>query len=131
VKIKIIPLEKRAWSRTLADGIEIPLHHFFRQHGRCAAGKRWPLQQRTAWIMAAISITRIWSPEPRSTLPVHAKGALFEVGDGHADKATAKWISPRSNFAGGTFHLRCEKACIKWPAAETPTHYITWASTTI
>jgi len=47
-KIKIIPLDEKRMVAKFAPGIEIPLHPFFRQHGRRATGKRGPLQQRSA-----------------------------------------------------------------------------------
>jgi acetamidase/formamidase len=37
-KMKIIPLDEKSMTGKFAPGIEIPLHPFFRQHGRGAAG---------------------------------------------------------------------------------------------
>jgi acetamidase/formamidase len=59
-------------------------------------------------------------------LPVHVAGALLSFGDGHAMQGhgevsgTALETSLR-----GTFELRVRKGPrLRWPRAETPTHYI-------
>jgi len=51
----------------------------------------------------------------------------LKSGDGHADKATAKWTSPRLKLRSiGRFQFIVRKDMhLKWPRAETPTHYIT------
>ena len=41
-KMKIIPLDRKRMVAEFAPGIEIPLHPFLWQHGRCAAGRLWP-----------------------------------------------------------------------------------------
>lgn len=60
-------------------------------------------------------------------LPIHVKGALFSVGDGHAAQGDGE-VDQTALETGmdGTFQffLRKEKR-IKWPRAETPTHFIT------
>jgi len=58
---------------------------------------------------------------------VHAKGALFEVGDGHAGQGNGEVdITALETQLTGTFQFVVRKDLhIKWPRAETPTHYIT------
>jgi acetamidase/formamidase len=60
-------------------------------------------------------------------LPVHAKGALLEVGDGHAGQGDGEVdITALETSLTGTFQLIVRKDMhLKWPRAETPTHYIT------
>ena len=59
-------------------------------------------------------------------IPVHAKGALFEVGDGHAGQGNGEVdITALETALTGTFQFIVRKDMhLKWPRAETPTHYI-------
>jgi acetamidase/formamidase len=60
-------------------------------------------------------------------IPVHAPGALFEVGDGHAGQGDGEVdITALETSLIGTFQFIVRKDMhLKWPRAETPTHYIT------
>ena len=60
-------------------------------------------------------------------IPVHAPGALFEVGDGHAGQGDGEVdITALETSLVGTFQFGVIKhKNLKWPRAETPTHYIT------
>jgi acetamidase/formamidase len=59
-------------------------------------------------------------------LPVHAAGALFEVGDGHAGQGNGEVdITALETMLTGTFQFIVHKdAHLLWPRAETPTSYI-------
>src|ERR1700674_582076 len=59
-------------------------------------------------------------------IPVHAKGALLEVGDGHAGQGNGEVdITAMETFLTGTFKLVVHKDHhLLWPRAETPTSYI-------
>jgi acetamidase/formamidase len=60
------------------------------------------------------------------TLPVHVPGALLSIGDGHALQGDGEVTGTALETSlRGTFELRVRKgARIRWPRAETPTHYI-------
>jgi acetamidase/formamidase len=60
-------------------------------------------------------------------LPVHVPGALLSVGDGHAMQADGEVTGTALETSlRGTFELRVRKGQrLRWPRAETPTHYIT------
>jgi len=60
-------------------------------------------------------------------IPVHAPGALFEVGDGHAGQGDGEVdLTALETSLIGTFQFIVRKDMhLKWPRAETPTHYIT------
>lgn len=70
---------------------------------------------------------------PGSTLylPVHAPGALFSCGDGHAAQGDGEvCVTALETALAGTFRFRLLKAGasgapLKQPRAETPTHWIT------
>jgi acetamidase/formamidase len=59
-------------------------------------------------------------------IPVHVKGALFQVGDGHAAQGDGEVdVTGLETSLQGTFRfvVRKDKKLI-WPRGETPTHYI-------
>ena len=59
-------------------------------------------------------------------LPVHVPGALLSVGDGHAMQGDGEVTGTALETSlRGTFDLRVRKGeRLRWPRAETPTHYI-------
>jgi acetamidase/formamidase len=59
-------------------------------------------------------------------IPVNAKGALFEVGDGHAGQGNGEVdITALETQLTGTFQFIVHKdQHLLWPRAETPTQYI-------
>jgi len=59
-------------------------------------------------------------------LPVHVAGALLSIGDGHALMGDGEVTGTALETSlRGTFDLRVRKGMrLRWPRAETPTHYI-------
>jgi acetamidase/formamidase len=59
-------------------------------------------------------------------LPVHVPGALLSIGDGHALQGDGEVTGTALETSlRGTFELRVLKGQrLRWPRAETPTHYI-------
>jgi len=59
-------------------------------------------------------------------LPVHVSGALVSIGDGHALQGDGEVTGTALETSlRGTFELRVRKGRrLRWPRAETPTHYI-------
>ena len=60
-------------------------------------------------------------------VPVHASGALLSIGDGHAMQGDGEVTGTALETSlRGTFEVRVRKGQrLRWPRAETPTHYIT------
>ena len=60
-------------------------------------------------------------------LPVHAKGALISIGDGHAVQGDGEvGMSAVETSLKGEIQVVLHKGMhITWPRAETPTHYMT------
>jgi acetamidase/formamidase len=60
-------------------------------------------------------------------LPVHAKGALISIGDGHAVQGGGEvGLSAVETSLQGEIQIVLHKGMnIGWPRAETPTHYMT------
>jgi len=79
------------------------------------------------WIMAGNLDNKDLVAGTTLYIPVHAPGALFEVGDGHAGQGDGEVdITALETSLVGTFQFIVRKDLrLKWPRAETPTHYIT------
>jgi len=59
-------------------------------------------------------------------LPVHVSGALLSIGDGHGMQGDGEVTGTALETSlRGTFEVRIRKGQrLRWPRAETPTHYI-------
>jgi acetamidase/formamidase len=59
-------------------------------------------------------------------IPVHVRGALFQVGDGHARQGDGEVdLTALETSLTGEFRFMVRKDMkLKWPRAETPTHWI-------
>jgi len=114
-KIKIVPLDEKRMVAKFRAGHRDSTALFFRQHGRRAAGKaRARLNSAPPWIMAGnLDNKDLVRRHTTLYIPVHAPGALFEVGDGHAGQATAKWTSPHLKLpSSARFNSSCARTCI-------------------
>jgi len=126
-KTKIIPLDEKRMVAKFAPGIEIPLHPFFGSMGVAPPESVGRFNSAPPWIMAGNLDNKDLVAGSTLYIPVHAKGALFEVGDGHAGQGDGEVdITALETSLVGTFQFIVRKDMhLKWPRAETPTHYIT------
>ncbi len=110
-----------------APGIEIPLHPFFGSMGDAPPESAGRFNSAPPWIMAGNLDNKDLVAGTTLYIPVHAPGALFEVGDGHAGQGDGEVdITALETSLVGTFQFIVRKDMhLKWPRAETPTHYIT------
>src|SRR5438105_14222487 len=83
-KIKIIPLDAQRMVARFAPGIEIQLHPFFGSMGNAPPESAGRFNSAPPWIMGGNLDNKDLVAGTTLYLPVHAPGALFEVGDGHA-----------------------------------------------
>ncbi len=126
-KMKIIPLDEKRMVAKFAPGIEIPLHPFFGSMGDAPPESAGRFNSAPPWIMAGNLDNKDLVAGTTLYIPVHAPGALFEVGDGHAGQGDGEVdITALETSLIGTFQFMVRKdKHLKWPRAETPTHYIT------
>jgi acetamidase/formamidase len=132
-KMKIIPLDEKRMVAKFVPGIEIPLHPFFGSMGVAPPESAGRWNSAPPWIMAGNMDNKELVAGSTLYIPVHAAGALFEVGDGHAGQGDGEVdITALETSLVGTFQFVVHKAGaadggmhLKWPRAETPTHYIT------
>jgi acetamidase/formamidase len=126
-KMKIIPLDEPRMVAHFAPGIDIPLHPFFGSMGNAPPESAGRFNSAPPWIMGGNMDNKDLVAGTTLYLPVHAPGALFEVGDGHAGQGDGEVdITAIETSLIGTFQFIVRKDMhLKWPRAETPTHYMT------
>jgi acetamidase/formamidase len=125
LRSKLVRLDDRTKMAEFAPGIHIPVHPFFGvlgvapPEGRLSSGP--PAynggNMDNKWLVAG---TKVY-------LPVQVPGALFSAGDGHAAQGDGEvCITAIETNLTGVFRLTVRKDMkLRWPRAETPTHYIT------
>ena len=125
-KSKIIPLDRERMIGKFAPGIEIPLHPFFGSMGVAPPEGAGRIDSAPPWMHAGNMDNKELVAGTTLYIPVHAAGALFEVGDGHAGQGNGEVdITALETFLSGTFRFVVHKdKHLLWPRAETPTHYI-------
>ena len=126
-RTKIIPLDRARMLGRFSDSVEIPLRPFFGSMGVAPPEANGRISSAPPWVHAGNLDNRELVEGTTLYIPVHAKGALFEVGDGHAGQGNGEVdITAMETQLTGTFQFVVRKDIhLKWPRAETPTHYIT------
>lgn len=129
-RTKIIPLNRTAMTADFAPGITIPLHPFFGSMGIAPPESAGKWNSAPPWMHGGNMDNKELTAGSTIFYPVHAAGALFEAGDGHAGQGNGEVdITALETFLTGTFQftvLKGEAARehLLWPRAETPTAYI-------
>jgi acetamidase/formamidase len=126
-RMKIIPLDERRMVARFAPGIEIPLQPFFGSMGVAPPEASGRISSAPPWMHAGNLDNKELVAGTTLFIPVHARGALFEVGDGHAGQGNGEVdITALETSLVGTLQLIVRKDMhLLWPRAETPTHVIT------
>ena len=125
-KIKIIPLDRERMVAKFAPGIDIPLRPFFGSMGVAPPESHGRVDSAPPGVHAGNMDNKELVAGTTLFLPVHAKGALFEIGDGHAGQGNGEVdITALETSLTGTLQFIVHKGTgQKYPRAETPTHYI-------
>jgi acetamidase/formamidase len=126
-KTRIIPLDREKMIGHFAPGIDVPLRPFFGSMGIAPPGTAGKISSAPPGIHAGNMDNKELVAGTTLFIPVHAAGALFEVGDGHAGQGNGEVdITAMETSLTGVFQFILHKDMhLKWPRAETPTHYIT------
>jgi acetamidase/formamidase len=125
-RIKLIPLDVKRNVARFADNIEIPLHPFFGSMGVAPDPSKGRVNSGPPGDFAGNLDNKDLVAGTTLYIPVHAPGALFEVGDGHAGQGNGEVdITAMETSLVGTFQFVVRKDMkLKWPRGETPTHWI-------
>jgi acetamidase/formamidase len=125
-RIKIIPLDEKRMVARFAEGIEIPLRPFFGSMGVAPPKSAGRISSVPPGVHAGNLDNKELVAGTTLFIPVHAKGALFAVGDGHAAQGDGEIdITALETSLKGTLQFVVRKdRRLRWPRAETPTHFI-------
>jgi acetamidase/formamidase len=107
-------------------GIEIPLRPFFGSMGVAPAPSQGRVNSAPPGTHAGNLDNRELVAGTILYIPVHTRGALLEIGDGHAAQGDGEVdITALETALRGRFQLIARKDMhLTWPRAETPTHWI-------
>jgi acetamidase/formamidase len=126
-RVKVIPLDQERMVANFGTGITIPLHPFFGSMGVAPPPSAGRISSAPPWVNAGNLDNKELVEGTTLFIPVHARGALFEVGDGHAGQGDGEVdITAMETSLVGTFQFVVRKDMkLRWPRAETPTQFIT------
>ena len=126
-RMKIVPLDRDRMAAHFSDRIEIPLRPFFGSMGVAPPEASGRISSAPPWFHAGNLDNKELVAGTTLFIPVHAPGALFEVGDGHAGQGNGEVdITAMETSLTGVFQFIVHHDMhLTWPRAETPTHYIT------
>lgn len=126
-RMRIIPLDKQRMVAHFAPGVDIPLHPFFGSIGDAPPAALGRVSSAPPGIFAGNLDNKELVAGTTLYIPVWTKGALLEIGDGHAGQGNGEVdITALETSLRGRFQLIVRKDMhLAWPRAESPTHYIT------
>jgi acetamidase/formamidase len=125
---RIVPLDRARMVGHFSDsaGIEIPLRPFFGSMGVAPAPEKGRINSAPPGTHAGNLDNKELVAGTILYIPVHARGALFEAGDGHAAQGDGEVdITALETALRGRFQLIVRKDMkLAWPRGETRTHWI-------
>ena len=126
-KMRIITFDEKKMLGHFADGIEIPLRPFFGSMGVAPPKEAGRWNSAPPWIHGGNLDNKELVAGATLFLPIHIKGALFEIGDGHAAQGNGEVdITAIETSLKGKFQFIVHKGkTLQWPRAETSTCIIT------
>jgi acetamidase/formamidase len=130
VPSKIIPLDRKKMTAEFLPGIVIPLKPFYGSLGIAPAPDVGRLSSNPPGRHAGNLDNRELVAGSTLYIPVFARGALFEIGDGHAAQGDGEVDQTAIETSlRGRLQLTVRKDMkLKWPRAVTATDYISMAT---
>ena len=126
-RMKIIPLDRQKMVGHFSPDIDIPLRPFFGSMGVAPEVSAGKIDSAPPGTYAGNMDNKELVAGTTVFIPVHAPGAMFEAGDGHAAMGNGEVdITALETSLTGVFQFIVRKDMhLTWPRGETPTHYIT------
>lgn len=126
-RTRIIQLDRERMTAEFAPGIVIPLKPFFGSMGVAPPAEAGRWSSNPPWIHAGNLDNKELIAGTTLFIPIHVAGALFEVGDGHAAQGDGEvdQTGLETSLRGRLQLIVRKDLTLKWPRAETSTHYIT------
>jgi acetamidase/formamidase len=130
VPSKIIPLDRKRMTAEFLPGIVIPLRPFYGSLGIAPEPEMGRLSSNPPGRHAGNLDNRELVAGSTLYIPVFARGALFEIGDGHVAQGDGEVDQTAIETSlRGRLQLTVRKDMkLKWPRAETATDYISMAT---
>jgi acetamidase/formamidase len=130
VPSKIISLNRKKMTAEFLPGIVIPLKPFYGSIGIAPAPEMGRLSSNPPGRHAGNLDNRELVAGTTLYIPVFARGALFEIGDGHVAQGDGEVDQTAIETSlRGRLQLTVRKDMkLKWPRAETATDYISMAT---
>ncbi len=127
---KILTLNRQRMTAEFAPGIVIPLRPFFGSMGVAPASEAGRVSSNPPGRHAGNLDNRELVAGSTLYIPVFARGALFEIGDGHAAQGDGEVDQTAIETSlRGRLQLTVRKNMkLTWPRAETSTDYISMAT---
>lgn len=125
--MKIIPLDEKKMIAHFSDSIDIPLHPFFGSMGVAPPKEAGRWNSAPPWKHAGNLDNKELVAGTSLFIPVFVKGALFEIGDGHAAQGNGEVdiTAIETSLKGVLQFIVHKNEKLSWPRAETSTHIIT------
>jgi acetamidase/formamidase len=130
VPIKIIQLDRQAMTAEFEAGIVIPLRPFFGSMGVAPEPSAGRVSSNPPGRHAGNLDNKELVAGSTLYIPIFARGALFEIGDGHAAQGDGEVDQTAIETSlRGRIQLTVRKDMkLTWPRAETATDYISMAA---
>jgi acetamidase/formamidase len=130
VPIKILQLDRKKMTAQFLPGIVVPLKPFYGSIGVAPAPEIGRLSSNPPGRHAGNLDNRELVAGSTLLIPIFAKGALFEIGDGHAAQGDGEVDQTAIETSlRGRLQLTVRKDMkLTWPRAETKTDYISMAT---
>jgi acetamidase/formamidase len=124
---KLVRLDEKNGVAHFTAGVDVPLRPFFGSMGVAPPESAGRVSSGPPGMHAGNMDNRELVAGTTLFIPVFAAGANFEVGDGHAAQGNGEVvITALETSLTGVFQFIVRKDLhLRWPRAETPTHYIT------
>lgn len=128
----LIRLDRRTMTAAVAPGIVVPLRPFFGSIGVAPAPALGRVSSNPPGQHAGNLDNKELVAGTTLYIPVFVKGALLEIGDGHAAQGDGEvdQTAIETNLVGRVQLVVRKDMRLEWPRAETPTHWITMGTDT-
>jgi acetamidase/formamidase len=128
----LIQMDRANMTAEVAPGIVVPLRPFFGSIGVAPAPSLGRVSSNPPSRHAGNLDNKELVAGTTIYIPVFVKGALLEVGDGHAAQGDGEvdQTAIETNLRGRLQLVVRKDMKLEWPRAETPTHWITMGADT-
>ena len=128
----LVHLDRAHMTAEVAPGIVVPLRPFFGSIGVAPAASLGRVSSNPPSRHAGNLDNKELVAGTTLYIPVFVKGALLEIGDGHAAQGDGEvdQTAIETNLRGRVQVVVRKDMKLEWPRAETPTHWITMGTDT-